>query len=111
MTYTAKIEGTCRNKVYINLLFFKIVRGWRTDAFSWEHSFEEPDIHVELAPIKGVPLAISLDVTPLGADFGISILSEKVPLKHIRFEAGSTTFKWEPVKGVVIEGLASFGAR
>lgn len=108
MAFLAKIDGTYKSKVYINLIFFKIVRGWRTEAFSWSQRVESPELHLAWAPIRNLPLAISLDVTPLGADFGLQVLSENFPIEHVAFTGASEAFHWEPLKGVIVDGVASF---
>lgn len=109
MAYLAKVEGTYRSRVYINLILFKIVRGWRTDRFSWSQTVSVPEIHAAWAPVKNVPVAVSLDVTPAGVDFGLQVLSENFPIEHVSFTAGSKSFHWEPIKGVILDGVASFG--
>ena len=108
MNYQATIQGTYKTRVYINFIFFKIVRGWRTDNFSWSQTVSAPEIHLAFAPLKNVPIAISLDVTASGADFGVQVLSQNFPIEHISFAGPSQTFHWEPWKGVLLDGTATF---
>ena len=108
MNYQATIQGTYKTKLYINLIFFKIVRGWRTDPFSWSQTVDAPEIHLAFAPLKNVPVAISLDVTAAGADFGLQVLSQNFPIEHVSFSGPSRTFHWEPWKGVILDGTATF---
>ena len=110
MTFQASITGTYKTKVYINFILFKVVRGWRTDTFSWSQQVTEPELHLDLSPIKNLPIAIALDVTPTGVEFGIQVLSQDFPIEHISFTSGSKAFHWEPIKGVLIDATASFNA-
>lgn len=111
MTYQAKIEGTYKSRLYINLIFFKIARGWRTDKFSWSQQVAVPEIHLDFVPVKNVPIAIALDVTSGGVDFGIKVLSQNFPIERVSFSGASKAFHWEPWKGVIIDGTASFAAQ
>lgn len=108
MQYQARIEGTYKTKVYIDLIIFKIVRGWRTDRFAWSQTVDAPEIHLAWAPVRNVPIAVSLDVTAAGADFGIQVLSQHFPVEHLSFASGSKTLHWQPLKGVVIDATATF---
>ncbi|HVT12827.1 MAG TPA: hypothetical protein VHE55_11215 [Fimbriimonadaceae bacterium] len=110
MAYLAKVEGTYRTRVYINLILFKIVRGWRTDRFSWSQNVSAADAHFAWAPVKGVPVAVALDVTPTGVEFGLQVLTEDFPISRVNFSSGSKSFHWEPIKGVILDGVASFTA-
>jgi|SRR5579862_262232 len=108
MSYLASITGTYKTRLYINLILFKIVRGWRTDNFSWSQQVDLPELHLAFAPIKNVPIAISLDVTAGEVDFGVQVLSQNFPIERIKVSSGSQTLHWEPLKGVVIDATASF---
>lgn len=108
MQYTAKIAGTYKSKIYIDLIFFKIVRGWRTDSFSYSQVVNAPDFHEAFQPLKNVPIALALDVTPTGADISLQLLNESFPIEHFAFpSSGSMPINWQPLKGVVIAATAS----
>ena len=102
--FTAKIEGTYKSKVYIDLFFFKIVRGWRTDHFTFAQSVGTPEFHTSWVPVKNIPVALSLDVSQTGIDFGLQVLSQDFPIQHVTFPSGgSASIHWTPIKGVQIE--------
>jgi hypothetical protein len=108
MTYLASIDGTYKSKVYVNLILFKIVRGWRTDRFTWSAALPGPDAHLSYSPIAGVPVSIALDLGPMGADVHLKVLSADFPVISVSLAgAGNTQVHWSPLKGVTIDAAVS----
>ena len=108
MTYLATVEGVYKSRLYINLILFKIARGWRIDRFSWSKQVDIPQLKIDYEPLKNVPLGVTLQVSESGVDFGLEVLNHDIPIEHLSFPEGSKNFHWQPLKGVVIDGAASF---
>ena len=108
MPYTATIEGTYRTRVYINLILFKIARGWRTDRFSWSHQLPALDAHLSFVPLQTVPIAVAVYLTPTGAELHLKVLSADFPVATVFLGSGLTkAFHWEPLKGVILDATVS----
>jgi hypothetical protein len=108
MTYIASIDGTYKSKVYVNLILFKIVRGWRTDRFKWSYPLSGPDAHLSYSPVAGVPLSVAVDIGAVGASFHLKVLSADFPVTSVSFsDAAHGEIHWAPWKGVTIDATVS----
>lgn len=109
MTYRATVEGNYKSRLYINLIFFKIARGWRTDPFKWSQDVATPNIRLSTFPVKNLPIEVFFEADPTGVTASLRLANYDVPLIHQSFPVGGAqSFHWEPVKGVIVDGTASF---
>jgi hypothetical protein len=105
---TLKIQGTYRSRLYINLILFRIARGWKEERF--ERMFTLPDAHRAEFEIPGLP--VKFDATLYRNQFGewwvtLGIGGNGYSLGHVNpsnSNIGPLMFKAEPIKGVILEG-------
>lgn len=108
MNYLITFSGVVRTKVYINLILFKIVRGWRADPFHFSTIVDGPKAKWRVTP-RGIPLALEVETTKDGAHAELFALGLELAQYDVSFpEAGHGDIHWEPLRGVVIDGAISF---
>src|ERR1044072_2096642 len=110
MAYLAKVDGIYRFRVRAKILWFWVVYPWQSQAFAWQQVVNVPELHLSYSPVKGVPVSLALDADETGAHFGIKVSGGPAlwgePV-HVPAGVGQA-FRFEPWKGVIVEGTASF---
>jgi len=103
------VSGTAKTRIRINLVLFTIAGPWKTEAFDWNCSVDTSKILSAKIPRLDAELQAgfagdTLTLDAVGYDQDVRLISVKVPVF-----AAPLPFRWEPIKGIVVEGEANVG--